>query len=128
MNTFVIIMTVLVGGAIVGLASGITVGLDNRTTRELICCAGLVPVIFISNSLFAARVTDMNSMIACAVAQGIASAVLCYLCVFLLDKIKSKREDPKKQKEEKNTARTAEAVIRAALYYGVFQAIMLSRM
>lgn len=128
MNIFIIIVTILVGGAIVGIASGITVNLDNRTTRELICCAGLIPVAFVSNSIFAARVADMGSLIACVVAQGIASAVLCYLFIFLWNKIKNKKDDRKNGENKKNTANISEAVIRVVLYYGVFQAVMLTRM
>lgn len=129
MNILVIIVTVLIGGAVVGFASGITINLDNRTTRELVCCAGIVPVVFISNGIFAARVADIGSLIACVVAQGIAAAVLCYVCVFVLDRIKNqKNEDKKSDSKKKDTARVVEAVIRVVLYYGVFQAVMLTRM
>ena len=128
MNILVIIVTILIGGAVVGVASGITINLDNRTTRELICCVGIVPVVFISNSIFVAKVTDMGSLIACVIAQGIASAVLCFLCVFFLDKIKKQNNEDKKSDNKKNTAKVYEAVIRVVLYYGVFQAVMLTRM
>ena len=126
MNIFIIIITVLIGGAVVGIASAITVNLDNRTIRELICCAGLIPVVFISNGIFAVRVASMGYMIACVVAQGIASAMLCFLFVFLMDKIKSKKNGDSKSDDKKIISKAPEAIIRVVLYYGIFQAVMLT--